>query len=203
MDYGIGGKDGQGYQQCIGVRWGRVKWNGDNPTRVYYINENNHIEGDCNIYSSADAKSLIETAKVAAASWWEGLVAEPHSFSKPTFYLGFSGQTETNVLVDGAFDRPAGRVVVQPSGASGFSRVGDYVGFKVQVDRKGSYALGVVYSSSQDCTVKLSVGTYSSIMKDKAVAIIFKLPKQVCWLAVGKSYVTPALETIVVFPFSK
>jgi hypothetical protein len=181
LDYGKGGKDGKGWQHCIGVRWGQYKWNGDDPDRLFKIVGNNHIERECNRLDpdSPSTKQLIQTARAAAERWWYGLAAEPHSFRKPTFLFNFRGQTETNVIVDGAFDRTPGRVVLQPQGASGFSQVGDYVAFRALILQPGTYKLLISYSSSQACTMKLSVGSYRSIARGAAASLDLKLPKQV------------------------
>ena len=101
--------------------------------------------------------------------------------------FNFRGQTETNVIVDGAFDRTPGRVVLQPQGASGFSRVGDYVAFRAVVLQAGAYQIGISYSSTQDCTLKLSVGSYKSIIKGTAPSVEMELPKQVSHMTSSNS----------------
>ena len=190
LDYTSGGKDGWGWQQCIAARWDNWKWNGDDPEKIFYLAGNNHIERGCNSLAASDdasralLNSLLSKAKSAAKAWWEGLVAEPRSFQKPTFYLGLNGQTETNVIVDGAFERTPGRVTLQSSGATGFSRWGDHVRFKVKILKAGYYLIGVLYSSTQDCSLKASAGSYEDVVGMKSPALKFKLPKQVglvCW----------------------
>jgi hypothetical protein len=61
------------------------------------------------------------------------VLREPHSFSKPTFYLGLANWTVTNVVGAGAHDRTPGRVRLLLMGAAGFERTGDYMCFKLQV----------------------------------------------------------------------
>ena len=179
LDYKTGGKDGKGWQQCIAVRWGLYKWNGDAPGKLYRLVDNNHIEADCNRFVSSAVTRLIPEAAAAAERWWRGLITEIHSFQKPVFLLKFRGFTDTNVIIDGAFDRTPGRVVLQPRGASGFSRVGDYVAFRVLVLEGGFYRATIMYASNQACTMRLTIGPYRSVVTGKAPTITFRLPKQV------------------------
>lgn len=61
------------------------------------------------------------------------MLAEPHSFNKPTFYLGLGSSLASNVLAAGAHERTPGNVTLLAMGASGFSSPGDRVCYKVQV----------------------------------------------------------------------
>jgi hypothetical protein len=58
---------------------------------------------------------------------------QPHSFQKPTFYLGFEGWNVTNMMPDAAYDRTPGRVRLLPNGATGFQQEGDYMCFATEV----------------------------------------------------------------------
>jgi hypothetical protein len=58
---------------------------------------------------------------------------QPHSFQKPTFFLGFEGWNVTNVMPDAAYDRTPGRVRLLPNGATGFTQEGDYMCFATEV----------------------------------------------------------------------
>lgn len=69
----------------------------------------------------------------AARTWWQSLVSDPHSFSKPTFLLGLNGWSVTNILPDGAHERTPGHVELLPNGAAGFSKVGDSMCFSINV----------------------------------------------------------------------
>lgn len=80
-----------------------------------------------------EAKQLAALMSAAARKWWTDLVAEPHSFQKPTFYLGFEGWTVTNMLPDGAYDRTLERVRLLPNGATGFQQAGDRMCFSTEV----------------------------------------------------------------------
>jgi hypothetical protein len=79
------------------------------------------------------AAAIAEQLSATAQDWWTSVLREPHSFSKPTFYLGLANWTVSNVLAAGAFDRTPDRVRLLMMGAAGFERPGDYMCFKLQV----------------------------------------------------------------------
>lgn len=94
---------------------------------------NSHIELSCNEVKGPEGKAVAALMSGAARNWWNSLVASPHSFQKPTFYLGFEGWNVTNFLPDGAHDRTFGNVKLLPNGASGFVEPGDRMCFGVEV----------------------------------------------------------------------
>lgn len=83
-----------------------------------------------------EGRRIAAKLSAAAREWFNDLVAAPHSFQKPTFYLGFDGWNVTNVLPDGAHERTAGRVRLLPNGATGFSQAGDSMCFAVDVSAR-------------------------------------------------------------------
>lgn len=92
-----------------------------------------HVELPCNEVTGNEATQAAATASQAARQWWASLVAEPHSFVKPTFYLGLPGWTVSNVNAEGAHERTKGNIVLIPNGATGFQDVGDRLCYRMQV----------------------------------------------------------------------
>lgn len=92
-----------------------------------------HIELPCNEVFGEEKERVAGKLSAAARSWWQSLLAEPHSFEKPTFLLGLNGWSVTNILPDGAHERTPGRIELLPNGAAGFSKVGDSMCFSLNV----------------------------------------------------------------------
>lgn len=101
------------------------------------ITGESHIELPCNEVFGEEKERVAKQLAAAARSWWQSLLAEPHSFEKPTFQLGLNGWSVTNILPDGAHERTPGRVELLPNGAAGFSRVGDSMCFSLNVSASG------------------------------------------------------------------
>lgn len=84
----------------------------------------------------------------AARTYFNSLVADGHSFSKPTFYLGLGDWSVTNILPDGAHARTPGRVELLPNGASGFSKIGDYICFALDVSCSSDHIMQAGWTES-------------------------------------------------------
>lgn len=97
------------------------------------LTNNSHIELPCNQVTGPEGEAVAALMSGAARQWWKSLVASPHTFRKPTFYLGFEGWNVTNLLPDGAHDRTMGNVKLLPNGASGFKEPGDKLCFALEV----------------------------------------------------------------------
>lgn len=61
------------------------------------------------------------------------MAASPHSFSKPTAYLGLGKWNVTNMLPQGAKERTPGNIQLMPNGAAGFVMPGDRLCFNMKV----------------------------------------------------------------------
>lgn len=112
--------------------WGTL----NQPSRVVFmcrINGESHVELPCNEIVGEEKERVASKMSAAARTWWQSLLAEPHSFEKPTFMLGLNGWSVTNILPDGAHERTPGRIELLPNGAAGFSRVGDSMCFSLNV----------------------------------------------------------------------
>jgi hypothetical protein len=92
-----------------------------------------HIEQPCNEISGPEKEAVASQMSRLAREYFKSLVADAHSFEKPTFFLGLDGWSVTNVLPDGAHARTPGRVELLPNGLSGFSKVGDSACFALEV----------------------------------------------------------------------
>lgn len=66
---------------------------------------------------------------------------DPHSFLKPTFYLGLGDWTVSNLETMGAHDRTPGHITLMSNGAVGFQTPGDRMCLKVQVSRCSMHAM--------------------------------------------------------------
>lgn len=103
------------------------------PAAQHRIHGDNHVELPCNEVHGEEKERVVRRMEGAVREWWASLLAEPHSFNKPTFQLGLGSWSVTNILPDGAHERTPGRIELLPNGAAGFSRVGDTMCFAVKV----------------------------------------------------------------------
>jgi hypothetical protein len=92
-----------------------------------------HVELPCNEVRGPQAAQLAHTLSSAARSWWQSLVEDASSFTKPTYYLGMGSWRVTNMLADGAHERTPGNITLLANGATGFRAVGDRMCFKAKV----------------------------------------------------------------------
>jgi hypothetical protein len=97
-----------------------------------------HIEQPCNEITGPEKEAVASEMSRVARKYFKSLVADDHSFEKPTFYLGLDDWSVTNVLPDGAHARTPGRIELLPNGLSGFSRVGDMACFALNVSARGA-----------------------------------------------------------------
>lgn len=95
-----------------------------------------HVELPCNEVKGEEKEAVVRKLSGAARAWWKSLLADKHSFSKPTFQLGLNGWSVTNILPDGAHERTAGRIELLPNGAAGFSQAGDTMCFSINVSTR-------------------------------------------------------------------
>ncbi|WIA34881.1 hypothetical protein OEZ86_013171 [Tetradesmus obliquus] len=206
---------GPGFLPCTVVRHGQFKWHGYNGKvysslnlkwhgyngKVYRI-DHRHLESAATeVKDAALAASLAKRMSKAAEDWWASVVSDPHSFSKPTFFLGMGSWTVTNLLAAGAHERTPKRVTLLLDGASGFSEPGDSMCWKIKVLREGMYDVAAIYSSSRQAPFKLSVGMHRDIQAGRSLALRMQLPAQArmrgvsmgsLWLAPSGSQKTEA-----------
>jgi hypothetical protein len=92
-----------------------------------------HVELPCNEVPEPQASTLAHIMSSAARAWWQSLVADSSSFTKPTYYLGLGKWRVTNMLADGAHERTPGKITLLANGATGFRAAGDRMCFKTKV----------------------------------------------------------------------
>jgi hypothetical protein len=90
-----------------------------------------HIEKTCNEVRDPSRQSIAARFNTEAEAWWQSVVAEPHSFTKPVYQLGLEGEEASNVEAQGAVQITRGSVYV--SSRANYTRVGDNVCMKANV----------------------------------------------------------------------
>lgn len=90
-----------------------------------------HIEKPCNEVRDPHKSSIAARFDAEAAAWWQSVVAEPDSFTKPVYQLGLQGEEASNVEAEGAVQITRGSVTV--SSRANYTRVGDNVCMKATV----------------------------------------------------------------------
>ncbi|WIA17400.1 hypothetical protein OEZ85_014256 [Tetradesmus obliquus] len=164
-----------GFEACIAVRHREYKWLGATG-KVYRFQNESHVELPCNEVPEPQASTLANIMSNAARAWWQSLVADSSSFTKPTYYLGMGKWRVTNMLADGAHERTPGNITLLANGAAGFRAPGDRMCFKSKVLTGGSYDATMFYTSKQWAVFRLSIGTYKAIQDGSAPFITTTLP---------------------------
>lgn len=121
------------------------------------VHGESHVELPCNEVYGEEKDRVAQELASAARSWWQSLLAEPHSFEKPTFQLGLDNFAVTNILPDGATERTPARVELLPNGAAGFSRIGDRMCFRLNVS-PGRYQGFCVHAGGAKCLMQQQDG---------------------------------------------
>ncbi|WIA08366.1 hypothetical protein OEZ85_007805 [Tetradesmus obliquus] len=170
-------KPNPGFEVCMAVRHREFKWVGLTD-KVYWVN-GTHKEERSTEVAEPQATALRNIMRSAAEKWWQSVIMEPHSLEKPIFYLGLGEGLVTNMLVSGAHERtPAENIRLIPNGAAGFKAPGDRICFQVKVMSPGTYDVVMFYTSTATATLKLSIGTYASILAGTANSLTTTLPAQ-------------------------
>jgi hypothetical protein len=91
-----------------------------------------HVELPCNEVSGTEHTRIAGVLNRKAKSWWRSVIAEPHSFTKLVYRLGYKGQAASNVETAGAVQVTRGNVFIKGS-AVNFTTAGDKVCCQVQV----------------------------------------------------------------------
>ncbi|WIA37621.1 hypothetical protein OEZ86_014523 [Tetradesmus obliquus] len=164
-----------GFEACIAVRHREYKWLGATG-KVYRFQNESHVELPCNEVPEPQASTLANIMSNAARAWWQSLVADSSSFTKPTYYLGMGKWRVTNMLADGAHERTPGNITLLANGAAGFRAPGDRMCFKTKVLTGGSYDATMFYTSKQWAVFRLAIGTYKAIQDGNAPFITTTLP---------------------------
>jgi hypothetical protein len=140
------------------------------------FNGSSHVELPCNEVPEPLASELRANLSTAAHQWWKSIVAEPHSFSKPTFYLGLGGYNVSNVLAAGAHQRTPVAINLLLNGAAGFRTPGDALCWDIQVVEPGAYEVTAMYTSEILADFQLAIGEYGAILNGSALSITRRWP---------------------------
>lgn len=186
LDYRQGGNSGLGFKRCIGVRDQDYKWLADArdtqgagrsfplgavgapvTTGLYRFHNNSHVEAACNEVSRAEPH-MAARLEAAAASWFADMLASPHAFERPTFFLGLAGRPVANIVGDGAIARTPGRVQVLPVGVAGFVQPGDSAWYRIKVVTAGRYEVRLSYTARHSAAFRLWLGPYAKIQAGSA-----------------------------------
>ncbi|WIA18227.1 hypothetical protein OEZ85_009698 [Tetradesmus obliquus] len=132
------------YKRCIVGRYRDFKWYGVS-NKVYRMN-GTHIEKPCNEVRDPHKSSIAARFDAEAAAWWQSVVAEPDSFTKPVYQLGLQGEEASNVEAEGAVQITRGSVTV--SSRANYTRVGDNVCMKATLHTPGHYTVTAMYIAS-------------------------------------------------------
>jgi hypothetical protein len=103
-----------------------------------------HIELPCNEVTGDDAKRVSTLFSQAARQWWDSVVAEQDSFTKPVYYIGLQpGSLASNVEANGAIAIARGDVNLTSTVI--FQGMG-YVCYSVNVSCDGAWAANCLYA---------------------------------------------------------
>lgn len=86
---------------CCWCRFKDFKWYGSTD-KVFRLANGSHIELPCNEVTGEALGRLNLLFNQAARQWWDSVVAEPDSFTKPVYHIGQSGSLASNVEANGA-----------------------------------------------------------------------------------------------------
>ncbi|WIA22471.1 hypothetical protein OEZ85_004767 [Tetradesmus obliquus] len=177
LDYSQGGHSGLGFKRCIGelavplMQQPRPKQHACSTncctTGLYRFHNNSHVEAACNEVSRAEPR-MAARLEAAAASWFADMLASPHAFERPTFFLGLAGRPVANILGDGAIARTPGRVQVLPVGVAGFVQPGDSAWYRIKVVTAGRYEVRLSYTACHSAAFRLWLGPYAKIQAGSA-----------------------------------
>ncbi|WIA14790.1 hypothetical protein OEZ85_003274 [Tetradesmus obliquus] len=163
---------------CIVARYKEYKWFGHN-NQVYRLTNGSHIEAECNKVQGKLGEQIAANFDAAARWWWGDVLAEPNSFNKPVYQVGWQADNTTNIEMEGAVAFQRGSMSVVGSYIN-FTQPGDYACVKAQVHRPGWHQVITMYQSrlySLLPAFKLSVGQHTQIQAGTATSLSFTLTK--------------------------
>ncbi|WIA18401.1 hypothetical protein OEZ85_009862 [Tetradesmus obliquus] len=130
-------------KNCIVGRFKDFKWYGSTD-KVFRLANGSHIELPCNEVTGEALGRLNLLFNQAARQWWDSVVAEPDSFTKPVYYIGQSGSLASNVEANGAIALTRGDINMTSTVV--FSGLG-YVCYAVNIVTRGMYSITAMYNS--------------------------------------------------------
>jgi hypothetical protein len=77
------------------------KWYGSTD-KLFQLSNGSHIELPCNEVRGEEFRRVSTKFSQVARQWWNDVVAEPTSFTKPVYNIGQAGTLASNVEASGA-----------------------------------------------------------------------------------------------------
>jgi len=193
------GRNGSGWQRCMGARWRQYKWlgagadgeSGSDVGELYRFDlpegwaeargglaggvppsGGSHLETERTRVTDAEP-DVARKLRDAARRWFEGVVMdEPHSFERPTLFIGDAGNANWNAPLEAVAERPrGGDVRMVPMGVAGFTRDGQRTRTRARVTRAGNYVVRATYKASRPARVRVSVGAPADIDAGRAASV--------------------------------
>lgn len=184
------GRNGTGWQRCVAARWRQYKWLGAGPAdgeaaggselgELYRfdlplgwaesrggLGKNvplgvSHLESEKTRVTDSEPE-VARKLRDAARRWFESIVAdEPHSFERPTVFIGDEGNANWNAPLEAVAERPEGPggAQVVPMGVQGFTEDGQRTRTRARVTRAGNYIVRATYKGARAARVRVSVGS--------------------------------------------
>eukprot|EP01025_Chloroclados_australasicus_P046384 TRINITY_DN5117_c0_g3_i1.p1 TRINITY_DN5117_c0_g3~~TRINITY_DN5117_c0_g3_i1.p1 ORF type:complete len:1025 (-),score=120.72 TRINITY_DN5117_c0_g3_i1:2564-5407(-) len=165
LNFRKGGSHGKGLLQSSAVRIGNFKYIKNN---TYNIKAGDHVEHYAYRvqynFPKKRSDSIYNTMYAAMDKWWKEILAEPASFQKPAYLIGYKGEQVSKVIPTGAH-QASGGVKITTHHVSGFRKVGDYLSVKLIVKKAGTYQIKLNYgwNEYQGALMKAAIGTWAQI----------------------------------------
>lgn len=193
------GRNNTGWQRCMGARWRQYKWLGAgvDGESTHELGELyrfdlpqgwsedrgglakniplgvSHLESDKTRVTDTEPE-VARKLRDAARRWFEGVVRdEPHSFERPTIFIGDEGNANWNAALEAVAERPPGPQGAQvvPMGVQGFHSDGQRTRTRARVTRAGNYIVRATYRSGRPARVRISVGSPADLDAGRAAAV--------------------------------
>eukprot|EP01024_Parvocaulis_polyphysoides_P022545 TRINITY_DN2090_c0_g1_i1.p1 TRINITY_DN2090_c0_g1~~TRINITY_DN2090_c0_g1_i1.p1 ORF type:complete len:645 (+),score=60.42 TRINITY_DN2090_c0_g1_i1:132-2066(+) len=171
LQFKWGGQWGKGFKDYSGVRWSNYKYTKGNVIDILNGNHQEHSK-----YQIQD-KNLRNYFYESLENWWQSVLAEPGSFEKPVFLIGFQNAWESHIPLKAPIERSVGKIFVGDHAIQGFYDSGDHASYRIRVETEGSYEVKLMYSwgGYKGAVIKISFGTNSEIQKGKAQYVLHKI----------------------------
>lgn len=193
------GRNNTGWQRCMGARWRQYKWlgagadgeSGNELGELYRfdlpegwaesrggLSKNiplgiSHLESEKTRVTDSEPQ-VARKLRDAARRWFEDVVMnEPHSFERPTVFIGDPGNANWNAALEAVAERPSGPEGAQivPMGVQGFHKDGQRTRTRARVTRAGNYIVRATYNSKRAARVRISVGSPADLDAGRAAQV--------------------------------
>jgi arylsulfatase A-like enzyme len=194
------GRNGTGWQRCVGARWRQYKWlgagvDGDSGSDIGELYRFDLPQGWAEARGGLSKNvplgvSYLETENTrvtdsepavarklrdAARRWFEEIVMqEPHSFERPAIFIGDEGNANWNAPLDAVAEispQDGGVTHPVPMGIMGLTQNGQRVRVRARVTRGGNYLVRATYVAKRPARVRVSVGSPADIDAGRAASV--------------------------------